>query len=66
MPIYEYKCKKCGEVTAELRLMSKREEPLECPACGGEAEVILSPFSAGRGSSSGGAWGPIGGGCGST
>lgn len=66
MPIYEYKCKKCGEVTSELRLMAQREEPLECPACGGEAEVILSPFAAGRRSKSGGAWTPPCDDCGST
>jgi len=66
MPIYEYKCKKCGEVTSELRLMSQREDPLECPACGGEAEVILSQFSSGRRSEPGCAWAPPGGDCGST
>jgi len=45
MPLYEYKCKSCGEVISELRTASQREEPLECPHCNGVAEVILSTFA---------------------
>lgn len=51
MPIYEYKCTKCGEVTAELRSMSERESPLACPRCGAPAEVILSTFATSSGES---------------
>lgn len=58
MPIYEYKCKDCGQIVSELRRMAEREAPLACPQCGGEAEVVLSQFSAGRGSSGAQDWSP--------
>jgi putative FmdB family regulatory protein len=45
MPLYEYKCNGCGQINSELRPASDREEPLECPHCGGAAEVILSTFA---------------------
>jgi putative FmdB family regulatory protein len=66
MPLYEYKCKNCGAVSSELRLMSRRNDPLECTECGGEAEVILSQFSAGRRNSTGNSWTPPCDDCGST
>jgi len=53
MPIYEYECKQCKKRTAELRSIDRREEPLECPHCGGEAVVVLSTFAQGRGSEGG-------------
>jgi len=53
MPIYEYQCKDCGRKTTELRSMSEREQPVACPHCGGEAEVVLSSFAQGRGASDG-------------
>lgn len=56
MPIYEYKCPGCGEVTSELRSMSQREKPLACPHCGGAAEVILSRFATGKGDSRPDCW----------
>ena len=59
MPIYEYKCPKCGEVTSELRSMSEREDPLECPRCGAAAEVILSRFATGKGDSRPGCWSSV-------
>ncbi len=34
MPIYEYKCKSCGQVQ-EVLLGSKETASLECPNCGG-------------------------------
>lgn len=34
MPIYEYSCKKCGEVT-ELLVLGKEETPV-CRECGSE------------------------------
>jgi putative FmdB family regulatory protein len=52
MPLYEYKCTACGEIISELRSASEREKPLECPTCGGEAEVILSTFATGGASQS--------------
>ncbi|NIM18737.1 MAG: zinc ribbon domain-containing protein [Candidatus Latescibacteria bacterium] len=45
MPIYEYKCEKCGTIFSELRKISERSEPISCPECKGDAHVILSPFA---------------------
>ncbi|WP_038057169.1 FmdB family zinc ribbon protein [Thermodesulfobacterium hydrogeniphilum] len=41
MPIYEYKCKKCGK---HLEVWQKiTEEPLKvCPECGGELIKLIS------------------------
>jgi putative FmdB family regulatory protein len=55
MPIYEYRCKKCGE-KFELRLgFSQDKRYLKCPKCGGEdPDRVFSLFatgSAGGGSS---------------
>ncbi|HTT62831.1 MAG TPA: FmdB family zinc ribbon protein [Bryobacteraceae bacterium] len=42
MPLYEYKCAKCGEVFELLQKFS--DEPLyEHPGCGGRVEKLLSP-----------------------
>ncbi len=41
MPIYQYKCKKCGlfEVTQKIT-----EEPIKtCPTCGGDVKKMISP-----------------------
>jgi putative FmdB family regulatory protein len=53
MPLYEYKCRQCGKILTELRKASEREEPLQCPHCGGEADVILSTFATSSGGSPG-------------
>ncbi len=52
MPIYEYKCKKCGE-KFELRLgFFHNKKSLRCPKCGDEdPDRIFSWFA--KGSSSG-------------
>jgi putative FmdB family regulatory protein len=47
MPMYEYKCEKCGEVFFELRRATEREEPIVCPDCGGEGKIIFSTFAQG-------------------
>ncbi len=39
MPIYEYRCEKCGEVT-ELLVLRKEETPA-CKGCGSEDIVKL-------------------------
>jgi putative FmdB family regulatory protein len=51
MPVYEYKCKKCGE-RFEVRLSINSEiDEIPCPRCGTtETEKVYSIFS--RGSSS--------------
>ena len=45
MPIYEYKCKKCGE-KFELKLgFFHTKNAIKCPVCGSnDAERIFSPF----------------------
>lgn len=42
MPLYEYKCRKCGSI---LEVLQKVNEPplKECPKCRGLLEKILSP-----------------------
>ncbi|MBW1908047.1 MAG: zinc ribbon domain-containing protein [Deltaproteobacteria bacterium] len=48
MPIYEFKCKKCGNVFEYLCLRSDDEDQVTCPSCGGEkSEKLLSTFSSG-------------------
>jgi len=44
MPIYEYKCDSCGQVTEKLQKMS--DAPLKkCPHCGGKVGKIFSRTS---------------------
>jgi putative FmdB family regulatory protein len=53
MPIYEYKCKNCGE-RLEVFAFSNNETRIVCPECGSEeTERVLSNFAA-NGSSCGG------------
>lgn len=41
MPIYEYKCHDCGEITEILQKFS--DTPLnQCPSCGGKVSKIIS------------------------
>ncbi|MBW1780901.1 MAG: zinc ribbon domain-containing protein [Deltaproteobacteria bacterium] len=52
MPIYEFKCKKCGTVFESLCFRSSGEDKGPCPSCGSEkSEKLLSTFSS-AGSSS--------------
>jgi len=53
MPIFEFKCKKCGNLYESLCFRSNGEDKGPCPTCGGnESEKQLSIFSsAGSGSS---------------
>ena len=41
MPLYEYQCAACGPFT-ELRAMSERNAPAECPQCAGTCERLIS------------------------
>ncbi len=34
MPIYEYKCKKCGESFDAYRPLSASDDMIKCPKCG--------------------------------
>ena len=41
MPIYEYRCRKCHEVTE--RIQGVQDPPIrKCPACGGRLEKMMS------------------------
>lgn len=41
MPIYEYRCERCGH---QFELLQRFDDPprVECRSCGGEAERIIS------------------------
>lgn len=41
MPLYEYKCKKCGHRFERIQTYSAAD-PTECPVCQGEVERMLS------------------------
>jgi putative FmdB family regulatory protein len=43
MPVYEYRCKKCGHTFEKLVFHEK--EVSRCPQCEGRVVRILSPFS---------------------
>lgn len=65
MPIYEYKCAKCGNQFEEL-VFSQDEIP-PCPQCGSEDVTKLMSACAVQTDSAGpdlGAMAPSGGGCG--
>ncbi len=50
MPIHEFKCKSCDNIFEYLCLRNDEKDQAICPSCGcGQAEVLLSTFSA-RGS----------------
>jgi putative FmdB family regulatory protein len=53
MPIYEFKCKKCGNVFEHLCFRSDDKDHVSCTSCGHkETETLLSTFSSkGSGSS---------------
>ena len=54
MPMYEYRCRKCGEQFEKLRRMQDADLEQECPECQSEeVERMLSTFAAGGCSSSG-------------
>jgi putative FmdB family regulatory protein len=62
MPIYEYRCKKCGVVFERFQKINEGGESLTCPACGArKPEKILSNFSSSNGSESSPSCGPLGG-----
>ncbi len=50
MPLYEYKCRKCGKTFEQLRRMQDADRETECPECRStETERMLSAFSTGGG-----------------
>jgi len=43
MPLFEYECKDCGEVTDRLRLPGDPVESWEmCPVCGGRQDRVMA------------------------
>jgi putative FmdB family regulatory protein len=61
MPIYEYRCRKCGELFEKIQRVDEGGESLECPYCGGQKpEKVFSSFSSLRGSESSSSCGPAG------
>ncbi len=48
MPIYEYKCEKCGYKFEKLVKSSERDNNQKCPKCGNNnTKKIFSAFSCG-------------------
>jgi len=46
MPIYEFRCKSCGNIFEYLCFSSSESMEVRCPHCGGEqTERLLSTFS---------------------
>ena len=46
MPIYEFKCKKCGHRFEDLVRSASAGDDLECPECGARgAEKLMSSFA---------------------
>ncbi len=43
MPVYEFECEKCGEITEDLVRMGTSR--IDCPRCKGKAHKILSTCS---------------------
>jgi putative FmdB family regulatory protein len=63
MPIYEYRCRRCGEFFEKIQKVGDEGDSLKCPYCGGEKpEKVLSSFSSSKGSESASSCGPTGGG----
>jgi putative FmdB family regulatory protein len=47
MPIYEFKCEKCGELFEVMGNYAEREKQHTCPKCGSNAvKQAISLFSA--------------------
>jgi len=50
MPLYEYKCNKCG-AGFEVLVRNESDVPEKCPKCGAtKIEKLLSPFAPSGGS----------------
>jgi putative FmdB family regulatory protein len=45
MPVYEYRCPKCGMDFEILRRISQMDELALCPTCGTESERLVSAFA---------------------
>jgi len=46
MPIYEYRCRSCGEVSEIFQGVGEKDDPLQCKYCTSQdLEKLLSPAS---------------------
>ena len=64
MPIYEYKCKKCGHVFEAFQRIGADGSELNCPKCSSNRpEKLFSAFASGGGETYSGSFG--GSSCGS-
>jgi putative FmdB family regulatory protein len=45
MPIYEFRCIKCGTVFEAKRSFSESSALATCPSCGGSGEKLVSVFA---------------------
>ncbi|MSQ33057.1 MAG: zinc ribbon domain-containing protein [Dehalococcoidia bacterium] len=45
MPVYEFRCRKCGKEFEVRRLFSESEKPAACPACRGPGEKLISGYA---------------------
>ncbi|MFC1929856.1 zinc ribbon domain-containing protein [Chloroflexota bacterium] len=53
MPVYEYKCKSCGEKFEIRRSLQEKEKEPECPSCGTrDTQRMFSFFGGGSSASS--------------
>jgi putative FmdB family regulatory protein len=43
MPLYEYRCESCGQVFE--RLVFHEAEAVQCPACSGAVQRLMSAFN---------------------
>ncbi|MBD3276477.1 MAG: zinc ribbon domain-containing protein [Candidatus Marinimicrobia bacterium] len=67
MPMYEYRCRNCGNTFDELVSSTAiSDSDIECPGCGKyESEKLMSAFASSGGSSVGYSGGASSAGCGS-
>ncbi len=49
MPMYEYRCRDCGQSFEEIRGVNELDEGALCPTCGGGAEKLFSSFATATG-----------------
>jgi putative FmdB family regulatory protein len=46
MPIYEYRCERCGKIFEEFEYAASDGKGRECPSCGSkETKRVISSFS---------------------
>ena len=64
MPIYEYKCNKCGECFEQIVFPSDDENSFECGSCGSrDISRLVSSFSCGLTVSGSGLGSSVSSGC---